>query len=59
MEQDHFLLVRGCQILTFCGLVTPPVFVHPVPVAVDAPVWSLAEEEEFRDVVSGYCEKQL
>lgn len=31
----------------------------PCPPAVDAPVGGLAEEEEFRDVISGYCEKQL
>lgn len=40
-------------------LVTLPISVHPVPSAVDASVGSLAEEEEFRDVVSRYREKQL
>lgn len=45
--------------MAFCGLVTLPISVHPVPPAVDASVGGLAEEEELRDVVSGYREKQL
>lgn len=46
--------------MTFlCLLLTIPISVHPVPPAVDAPVGGLAEEEEFRDVISGYREKQL
>lgn len=44
--------------MSFCVL-TLLISVHPVPPAVDAPVRGLAEEEEFRDVISGYCEKQL
>lgn len=33
--------------------------VHRVPPAVDAPFRGFAEEEELRDVISRYCEKQL
>lgn len=51
-NETAFSWLRGCQVMALSGSSSPCS-------AVDAPFWGLAEEEEFRDVVSGYREKQL
>lgn len=46
--------------MAFCGCVSDCSYLcSPCSPAVDALVRGLAEEEEFRDVLSGYREKQL